>query len=140
MVSLSLRGPFMVQDRISHRTPVSPRRALRRFSVVRAGLIAVVMACASAGAHAGQPLILDTQRGISDGQPGLVLQNAPLSHEPMVQAVQPAGLAPDSSQPYVVAPYVEVQQGGGRPTPPPRPPRPPHRPTPPLPQPLPSGQ
>ncbi|HKT94628.1 MAG TPA: hypothetical protein VJS18_20890 [Paraburkholderia sp.] len=98
------------------------------------------MTCASASAHAGQPLILDTQRGISDGQPGVVLQNAPLSNEPMVQAAQPAGLAPDSSQPYVVAPYVEVQQGGGRPNPPPRPPRPPHRPTPPLPQPLPSGQ
>ena len=142
MVSLSLRGPFMVQDRISHRTFVSSRRALQCFTVARAGLglITVVMACASANALAGQPLILDTQRGISDGQPGVVLQNAPLSHEPMVQAAQPAGLAPDSSQPYVVAPYVEVQQGGGRPNPPPRPPRPPHRSTPPLPQPLPSGQ
>ncbi|PXW25298.1 hypothetical protein C7413_14033 [Paraburkholderia silvatlantica] len=137
MVSFSLRGPFMVQDRISHRTSVLPRRALRRFSVARAGLIAAVMACASAGAHAGQPLILDTQRGISDGQSGMVLQNAPLSHEPMVQAEQPAGLAQDSSQPYIVAPYVEVRPGGGRPTPPPRPP---HRPSPPLPQPLPSGQ
>ncbi|CAD6547109.1 hypothetical protein LMG27952_04521 [Paraburkholderia hiiakae] len=130
----------MVQDRIFHRTLVSPRRALHRFSVARAGLIAIVMACVSASVHAGQPLILDTQRGISDGQPGVVLQNAPLSREPMVQAAQPAGLVPDSSQPYVVAPYVEVQQGGGRPNPPPRPPRPPHRPTPPLPQPLPSGQ
>ncbi|HEY4802752.1 MAG TPA: hypothetical protein VIH96_09045 [Paraburkholderia sp.] len=98
------------------------------------------MAWASASAHAGQPLILDTQMGISDGQPGQVLQNAPLSHEPMVQAVQPAGLAPDSSQPYIVAPYVEVPAGGGsggRPNPPPRPP---HRPAPPLPQPLPAAQ
>lgn len=122
----------MVQNRIS-------RRTLRRVSLARASLVAVVVACANAGAHAGQPLILDTQRGISDGQPGVVLQNAPLSHEPMVQAAQPAGLAPDSSQPFVVAPYVEVQQGGGRPNPPPRPPRPPHRPTP-LPRPVPSGQ
>lgn len=122
----------MAQDRISH----SSDRALRRFSVARTGLIAVVMAWASASALAGQPLILDTQRGISDGQSGLVLQNAPLSHEPMVQAVQPAGIAPDSSPPYIVAPYVEVP-GGGRPNPSPRPPRPPHRPTQPLPQPLP---
>ncbi|MFT0173833.1 hypothetical protein ACLKMY_33330 [Paraburkholderia mimosarum] len=81
--------------------------------------------------------------GISDGQPGMVLQNAPLSREPMVQAVQPAGLAPDPSQPYIVAPYVEVQSGaggGGRPNPPPRPPRPPHRPTPALAQPVPAAQ
>jgi len=123
----------MMQDRISRRTFLPSHRALCRFSVTRAGLVAVFMAWASASAHAGQPLILDTQMGISDGQPGQVLQNAPLSHEPMVQA-------PDSSQPYIVAPYVEVPAGGGsggRPNPPPRPP---HRPAPPLPQPLPAAQ
>nr|WP_245747086.1 hypothetical protein [Paraburkholderia lycopersici] len=102
-------------------------------------MIAVAMAWASASAHAGQPLVLDTQRGISDGQSGLVLQNAPLSHEPMVHAAQPAGLAPDSSQPYIVAPYVEVPGSSGRPNPP-RPPHSPHRPSSPRPQPLPAPQ
>lgn len=127
----------MVQDHNSHPSHRAPRFSV--VSVARAGLIGAVMAWASASALAGQPLVLDTQRGISDGQSGLVLQNAPLSHEPMVQAVQPAGIAPDSSQPYIVAPYVEVPGGGGgRPNPPPRPPRPPHRPSPPRPQPLPA--
>lgn len=133
----------MMQDRISHRTLLPSHHASCRFSLTRAGLLAVFIACASASAHAGQPLVLDTQMGISDGQPGMVLQNAPLSREPMVQAVQPAGLAPDSSQPYIVAPYVEVQSGaggGGRPNPPPRPPRPPHGPVQPLPQPVPAAQ
>ena len=54
-------------------------------------LCAAAMACAlaPAAAHAdGQPLILDTQKGISDGQKGTVLQNAPFSHEPMVAARQ----------------------------------------------------
>jgi hypothetical protein len=125
----------MVQDRISRLS----RRTLLRFSfrssVARIGMIAAVTACVSAGALAGQPLVLDTQHGISDGQPGIVLQNAPLSHEPMVEAAHPPGMGPDSSQPYIVAPYVEVPVGG-RPNPQPRPPRPPHRPS--QPQPLPT--
>jgi hypothetical protein len=129
----------MVQDRNSHPS----RRAFRCSAVARVGLIAAVMTWASASALAGQPLILDTQRGISDGQSGLVLQNAPLSHEPMVQAAHPPGEGADSSQPYIVAPYVEVQGGGGgRPNPSPKPPRPPHRPSQPIaqphPQPLPA--
>jgi hypothetical protein len=122
----------MVLDRISRLS-----HGVRfRFSVVRFGLIAAVAACANAGAFAGQPLVLDTQKGISDGQPGWVLQNAPLSHEPMVQTARPAGEMADSSQPYVVAPYVEVP-AGGRPTPSPQPPRPPHH-RPPQTQPLPA--
>ena len=92
----------MVQDRISHPS----RRALRRFSVERGGLIAAFMACVSASVQAAPPLVLNTQMGISDGQSGLVLQNAPLSQEPMVQAAQPAGIAPESSPPLIVAPYV----------------------------------
>jgi len=88
-----------------------------------------VLALASAAAHAtGQPLILDTQRGISDGQSGIVLQNAPLSSRPMVQMQSlPTlnGTGTDGSQaPIVVAPYVEVPGGGGRP------PRPMPRPSP----------
>ncbi|MFC5428650.1 hypothetical protein ACFPTO_07530 [Paraburkholderia denitrificans] len=100
-----------------------------------AAAIAGVLALAHAAAYAdGQPLILDTQRGIIDGQKGMVLQNAPLSHEPMVAAHQPAapaGLAPDSSTPYVVAPYIAVPGRGMRPRPPhPRPQRPKPLPTP----------
>ncbi|HTR07883.1 MAG TPA: hypothetical protein VMJ11_14790 [Paraburkholderia sp.] len=91
------------------------------------------MACVSASVQAAPPLVLNTQMGISDGQSGLVLQNAPLSQEPMVQAAQPAGIAPESSPPLIVAPYVEVPGGSGSPNPAPRPP---HRP--PLPQPLPA--
>jgi hypothetical protein len=128
----------MVQDRISRLSCRALFRRSFRSSVARVGLIAAVTAWASASALAGQPLVLDTQRGISDGQPGIVLQNAPLSHEPMVEAAHPAGMGPDSSQPIVVAPYVEVPGGGGRPNPPPRPPRPPHRPSQPMPAPLPA--
>jgi hypothetical protein len=85
----------------------------------------VMLALVSAGAHAdGQPLILDTQHGISDGQSGTVLQNAPLSPQPMVQMQQLptlSGGGTDGSQvPIIVAPYVEVPGGGGRP-PKPRP-------------------
>lgn len=89
--------------------------------------VVLAIALTSAGAHAGgQPLILDTQRGISDGQPGMVLQNAPLSSQPMVQAPSlPTlnGTGADGSQvPVIVAPYVEVPGGGGRsPRPMPRP-------------------
>ncbi|CAB3796184.1 hypothetical protein LMG28688_04255 [Paraburkholderia caffeinitolerans] len=84
---------------------------------------------ASAGAYAGgKPLILDTQHGISDGQSGTVLQNAPLSSQPMVQTQSlPTlnGTGADNSQvPIIVSPYVEVPGGGGRP------PRPMPRPTP----------
>ncbi|WP_322046131.1 hypothetical protein [Paraburkholderia sp. J67] len=74
---------------------------------------------ASAGAHAaGKPLILDTESGINDGQSGTVLQTAPLSHQPMVQMQQLStlnGTGADGSQPIIVAPYVEVPGGGGRP-------------------------
>ncbi|WP_321817941.1 MULTISPECIES: hypothetical protein [unclassified Paraburkholderia] len=82
-------------------------------------LMAAVVTLASAGAHAaGKPLILDTQTGINDGQSGTVLQTAPLSHQPMVQMQQlPTldGNGTSGSQPIIVAPYVEVPGGGGRP-------------------------
>jgi len=73
----------------------------------------------SLAAHAasgGQPLILDTQRGISDGQSGTVLQNAPLSRQPIVEAApaqQPQQLAPDASMPIYVAPYIQYPTNGG---------------------------
>jgi hypothetical protein len=84
-----------------------------------AALMTAVVALASAGAHAaGKPLILDTETGINDGQSGTVLQTAPLSHQPMVQMQQlPTleGTGANGSQPIIVAPYVEVPGGGGRP-------------------------
>nr|WP_233865822.1 hypothetical protein [Paraburkholderia adhaesiva] len=92
-----------------------------------------VLALTHAAAHAdGPPLILDTQHGIIDGQKGVVLQNAPLSHEPIVaahQPAEPAGLANDYSQPYIVAPYIAVPGAGTKPNRP-RPPHPRPRPTP----------
>ena len=77
---------------------------------------ALVLTHAAARAD-GPPLILDTQTGIHDGQKGMVLQNAPLSHEPMVVARQPAGIAADSSPPYIIVePRIRVPGGGTRST------------------------
>jgi hypothetical protein len=82
----------------------------------------------AASSTAGQPLILDTQHGISDGQSGAVLQTAPLSHQRIVEAqpsASPTELTPNSSTPLIVAPYIQLPPGGGAPTPRPRPqPRP----------------
>ncbi|MGA7777489.1 MAG: hypothetical protein WCA85_07225 [Paraburkholderia sp.] len=77
---------------------------------------------------AGQPLILDTQHGISDGHSGTVLQTAPLSHQRIVEAqpiASPTELTPNSSTPLIVAPYIQLPAGGGTPAPHPKPqPRP----------------
>ena len=50
------------------------------------GVAASLVTSAAFAASGGQPLVLDTQRGISDGHSGTVLQTAPLSHAPIVQA------------------------------------------------------
>jgi hypothetical protein len=76
-------------------------------------LLATALVTSTArAAGGGQPLILDTQHGISDGQSGIVLQNAPLSQEPIVQAApaaQPEQLAPyNQSAPIYVAPYISL--------------------------------
>ncbi|WP_144142548.1 hypothetical protein [Paraburkholderia sp. BCC1884] len=83
----------------------------------------------AASSDARKPLILDSQNGISDGQSGTVLQTAPLSKQPIVGAqpiAAPTELAPNSSTPYIVAPYIQLPSGGGAmPQPQPRPaPRP----------------
>jgi hypothetical protein len=76
-----------------------------------------VASTAFAASSGGQPLILDTQHGISDGQSGIVLQNAPLSQQPIVQATpaaQPTQLQPyNSSTPIYVAPYINLPTNGG---------------------------
>ncbi|CAB3771716.1 hypothetical protein LMG29542_06693 [Paraburkholderia humisilvae] len=97
-------------------------------------LLAQAFAASSAfAASGGQPLILDSQHGISDGQSGTVLQNAPLSQQPIVQATpaaQPEQLAPynNSSTPIYVAPYINLPTNAGKPPhsggPRPQPPRP----------------
>jgi hypothetical protein len=81
--------------------------------------MAGVLALTHVAAHAdGPPLILDTQKGIIDGQQGMVLQNAPLSREPMVVARQPAapaGVAADGSPPYIIVePRIKAPGSGTR--------------------------
>ncbi|MFL9907429.1 hypothetical protein [Paraburkholderia sp. RL17-337-BIB-A] len=91
-------------------------------------VFAVPATFAASSNNARKPLILDSQSGISDGQSGTVLQTAPLSRQPIVEAqpiATPAELAPNSSIPVVVAPYIAVPGGGGTPYPQPQPhPRP----------------
>lgn len=76
------------------------------------GLLSTFSALAARAVSGGQPLILDTQRGISDGQSGTVLQTAPLVKAPIVEAqpiAEPAQLAPSNqSIPLYVAPYISV--------------------------------
>ncbi|HZZ05929.1 MAG TPA: hypothetical protein VFE81_23990 [Paraburkholderia sp.] len=83
---------------------------------------------AASSDNARKPVILDSQSGISDGQSGTVLQTAPLSRQPILGAqpiATPTELAPNSSIPIVVAPYIPVPVGGGKPSPqPPSQPRP----------------
>ncbi|CAG4900197.1 hypothetical protein R52603_05238 [Paraburkholderia saeva] len=91
---------------------------------VSLGVAASLAASAVFAASGGQPLVLDSQHGISDGQSGTVLQTAPLSHAPIVQAqpiAAPTELSTNSSTPIFVAPYVDVQAGGGSPHPHPHP-------------------
>ena len=74
----------------------------------------------AASGSARKPLILDSQNGISDGQSGTVLQTAPLSRQPIVRAqsaATPTELAPNSSTPYVVAPYIQVPVAPPQPRP-----------------------
>nr|WP_230417768.1 hypothetical protein [Paraburkholderia polaris] len=91
-------------------------------------IFAVPATFAASSNVARQPLILDSQSGINDGQSGTVLQTAPLSRQPIAGAqpiATPTELAPNSSVPIVVAPYIPVPVGGGTPSPHPQPqPRP----------------
>ncbi len=78
-----------------------------------------------------QPLILDTQGGISDGQGGIALQTAPLSRSRIVEAqpiAAPEELTPNGAPPYIVAPYIQLPGAtpAPYPTPAPLPRRVPH--------------
>jgi hypothetical protein len=88
----------------------------------------VLMGAASAAFAATstnrQPLVLDTQGGISDAQGGIVLQTAPLSHSRIVEAqpiAAPEELPANGSAPYIVAPYIQLPGAGPAPYPPPTP-------------------
>nr|WP_259294982.1 hypothetical protein [Paraburkholderia sp. DHOC27] len=89
-------------------------------------MLTLASAAFAASASAGQPEILDTQHGISDGHKGTVLQTAPLSHQRIVEAqpiASPTELTPNSSTPIIVAPYIQLPggNGGGTSAPNPRP-------------------
>jgi hypothetical protein len=91
-------------------------RSIRWSPIVHA-IASLALLCAVPMARAessGQPLALDTQSGISDGHSGIILQTAPLSHQPIVEAspmAAPSELAPSSSTPMVVAPYIGLSTG-----------------------------
>ncbi|RDJ97441.1 hypothetical protein [Paraburkholderia lacunae] len=96
-----------------------PARSLHSIlaTAIAASLTTVlaVPATFAASSNGGKPLILDTQSGISDGQSGTVLQTAPLSRQRIVDAqpiAAPTELAPNSSMPIVVAPYIQLPVGG----------------------------
>jgi hypothetical protein len=66
-----------------------------------------------------QPVILDTQTGIDDGQSGEVLQNAPLVSEPMVPAeptAAPSEFAPPAQPAIIVSPYIALPGGPSMPS------------------------
>ncbi|WP_144110534.1 hypothetical protein [Paraburkholderia sp. BCC1886] len=97
-----------------------PVRSDRIFFSTAIALVAAVALSSptsfAASSDTRQPLVLDTQSGISDGQSGTVLQTAPLSRQPIVGArpiATPAELAPESSPPIVVAPYISLPGSGG---------------------------
>ncbi|OAJ61528.1 hypothetical protein A6V36_24475 [Paraburkholderia ginsengiterrae] len=98
-------------------SPVRPLKLI--LAVALAASLTTVFAVSNAFAASAserKPLILDSQSGISDGQSGTVLQTAPLSRQPIVGAqpiAAPAELAPNSSMPYIVAPYIQLPVGGG---------------------------
>ena len=87
--------------------------------VVKAAVCFAFVGMASIAMADGPPVVLDTQTGIHDGQSGLVLQNAPLSREPMVpmqQLAAPAQLdsaGANGQPPIVVAPYIALPGPGG---------------------------
>jgi hypothetical protein len=86
------------------------------FTTVSLLALAEPRAFAASSTSGGQPLILDTQQGINDGQSGTVLQTAPLSHQRIVQAqpiATPTELTPNSSVPLIVAPYIQLPEGSG---------------------------
>ncbi|HTH62779.1 MAG TPA: hypothetical protein VL689_21840 [Paraburkholderia sp.] len=91
---------------------------IRVFDVAALAASAAVFAVMPTPAHAEyrQPLVLDTQTGIHDGQRGMWLQNAPLGGPPMVHAqspARPAELAPENPPVVIVEPTVQIPGASG---------------------------
>jgi hypothetical protein len=98
------------------------------FPLLRSAALVVLLGAASttfaASSTSRQPLILDTQGGISDGQSGTVLQTAPLSRSRIVEAqpiATPEELTPSGAPPYIVAPYIQMPGASTSPYPTPYP-------------------
>ncbi len=95
------------------RSVLRQRKLAYRFSSAWL-LVAALSSHSAFAASSGQPVILDSQTGIHDGQSGMVLQNAPLVREPMVPAQSlPAAteLAPQGQPPIIVSPYIDLSGG-----------------------------
>lgn len=88
------------------------RFPIRAFPAVCAAACLLLSGIAPPAMADGKPLILDTQTGINDGQSGIVLQNAPLSRKPIVEAqpmAAPVQLEESSAQPpVIVSPYIQL--------------------------------
>jgi len=96
-------------------------------------LCAASPAALAAPPTGSRPLVLDTQRGISDGRSGNALQTGPLSHSragEMHPGAAPDDMAANGSPqyPYIVAPYIQVPVPAPTPLPPLRPRPTPHSP------------
>jgi hypothetical protein len=101
-----------------------------RYLLAVTAAVSLTSVCATSNAFATpdsarQPVIIDSQGGIYDGQSGTVVRTGPLSREPIVSAqpiAAPVELPPpESSMPMVVAPYIQVPAGGAvQPRPQPR--------------------
>jgi len=99
-------------------SPMLPARSIRcTLGGVAAALITMALVPPAAmAASGGQPLILDSERGVSDGHSGTILQTAPLSNARIVEAqpiASPTELPPNPSGPVIVAPYINVPVGAG---------------------------
>lgn len=97
--------------------PVRSPKSLPAIAVAAALTTALAMSSAlAASSSVRKPVILDSQNGISDGQSGTILQTAPLSRQPIVEAqpiATPTELTPNSAMPFVIAPYIQLPVGGG---------------------------
>lgn len=97
-----IRGFTIMRPTDYFRVLRGPRR------LAASGLVALMFAVPAFAGAEREPVILGTQTGIHDGKSGVVLQNAPLSRQPMAPTERLSELAPQAQPPIVVSPYVEI--------------------------------
>lgn len=102
---------FSIMRRTDYFRVLRGRRRLAAF-----GLVASTFAASAFAGSDREPVILGTQTGIHDGKSGVVLQNAPLSRQPMVPTERLPELAPQAQPPIVVSPYVQIPGTQAAPT------------------------